>query len=130
MSIAASTRGSAPMNQPPPCDTSGASSANEMPITSDTMMARSRTACSSVGVAASERLRDQARRSGAQEVEGRKDDVENDRASRQPAQQRGVAEMADHGRVDEADQRRRQIGKRHRHGDRQYGAIVDDEVAI
>ena len=49
------------------------------------------------------------------------------RAGRQAAEQCGVAELADHGGVDQADQRRRQIGERHRHGDRQHRAVVDDE---
>ena len=117
------------MNHAPPSDTSGASSASVMPITSDTTTARSSTACSSDRVAAPERLGNEACRAGAQEIEGRKDDVEDDGAGRQAAEQRGITEMADDGRVDEADQRRRQIGERHRHGDRQHRPVVDDEIA-
>ena len=43
-------------------------------------------------VAAAESLRDEAGRAGAQEIEGREHDVENDRAGGQPAEQRRVAE--------------------------------------
>ena len=39
-----------------------------------------------------------------------------------------VTEMADDGGVDEADQRRRQIGERHRHGDREDRPVVDNEI--
>ena len=117
------------MNQAPPSDTSGASSASVMPIASADDDGAQQHRLLLDGVATPERLGDEARRAGAQEIEGRKDDVENDGAGRQAAEQRGVAEMADDRRVDQADQRRRQIGERHRHGDRQHGAVVDDEIA-
>ena len=117
------------MNQAPPSETSGASSASAIPDDQRHDDGAQQHRLLLDGVAASERLRDEAGRAGAQEVEGRKDDVENDRAGRQPAEQRGIAEMADDGRIDEADQRRRQIGERHRHRDRQDRAVVDDEIA-
>ena len=117
------------MNQAPPSDTSGASErqrdADGQPDDDGAQQHRPLFD----GVAAPERLRDQAGRAGAQEVEGREDDVEDDGAGRQAAEQRGIAEMADDRRIDKADQRRRQIGERHRHGDRQHRAVVDDEIA-
>ena len=80
-------------------------------------------------VAPSEGLRDQARRSRAQKVEGGEDQVERQRAGGKAAEQRGVAELADHRRVDNAEKRRRQIGERHRHGDGQHRSVGDDEMS-
>ena len=79
------------------------------------------------GVAAAEGLGDETGRAGAQEIEGGEDDVEDERAGGQAAEQRGVAELADHRRVDQAEQRRRQIGERHRHGDGEHRTVGDDE---
>ncbi len=78
-------------------------------------------------VAAPESLGDEAGGAGAQEIEGGEDDIEDQRAGRQPAEQRRVAELADHRRIDDAEQRRRQIGERHRHGDGEHRAVGDDE---
>ena len=100
-----------------------------MPITSDDDDGAQQHRLLFDRIAAPEGLGDEAGRAGAQEIEGRKGDVEDDGAGGQPTEQRGVAEMADHGRIDEADHRRRQIGKRHRDGDRQNRPVVDDEIA-
>ncbi len=78
-------------------------------------------------VAAAERLRDQTGGAGADEVEGGEDDVEHQRAGGEAADQRRVAELADDGGIDQAEQRRGQIGERHRHGDRQHRAMRDRE---
>jgi len=78
-------------------------------------------------VAASEGLSDEAGGARAQEVEGGEDDVEDQRSRRKAAEQRRIAELADHRRVDDAEQWRRQIGKRHRNGDRQHRTVGDGE---
>ena len=68
-------------------------------------------------------LGDEAGRAGAEEIEGREDEVEDERADRDTADQRRIAELADDGEIDHADQRRRQIGERHRHGDGEDAAM-------
>ena len=78
-------------------------------------------------IAAPESLGDEAGGAGTQEVEGGENDVEHQRARGQAAEEGGVAELPDHRRVDDAEQRRRQIGERHRHRNRQHRAIGDDE---
>ena len=80
-------------------------------------------------VAGADRLRDQAGGAGAEEIEGDEDDVEDQRADRHAADQRRVAELADHAEVDHADQRRREVGERHRHGDGEHAAMGDLEGA-
>jgi hypothetical protein len=74
-------------------------------------------------VAGAVRLGREAGRAAPQEVESGEDDVEDDRADRDAADQRGVAEPADDGGVDEPDQRRREIGERHRRGDGEHAAV-------
>ena len=78
-------------------------------------------------VTAAESLGDERGRAGAQEIEAGEDHVEDNGARCQAAQQRGIAELPDDRRVDQADQRRRQIGERHRHRDRQDRPVGDVE---
>ena len=59
-------------------------------------------------VAAAEGLRHQPGGGGAQEIEGGEDQVEEDRADREPGKQRRLAETADDGGIDQTEQRRRQ----------------------
>ncbi len=80
-----------------------------------------------VAVVGAERLGDQPGRARAQEVEGGEDEIEDQRADRDAANQRRIAQLADDAEIDHADQRRRQIGERHRHGDRQNAAMRDLE---
>ena len=68
-------------------------------------------------------LRNQAGRRGAQEIEGGEDQIEQDGADGQAADQRRIAQPADNRHVHQAQQRRGQIGKRHRNGDRQDQAV-------
>lgn len=79
------------------------------------------------GIAAPKRLCDEPGGARAQEIERGEDDVEDQCAGRQAAKQGGIAELADDSRVDQAEHRRRQIGKRHRHGDGEHGTIGDDK---
>ena len=67
---------------------------------------------------------------GAQEIEGGEDDVEDQRADGKAAEQRGVADLADHADIDDADERRRQIGERHRHRDGEHAAMGDGEGSL
>jgi hypothetical protein len=68
-------------------------------------------------------LGDEPSRSASQEVECREDDVKDDRTYGETAKQCRVAQSTNYRRVDEAEKRRCQIGKRHRQGDRQDAAI-------
>jgi hypothetical protein len=76
-----------------------------------------------------EGLGDETGRRRAKEVEGREDDVEDDRADGEPADQGGIAQLADHRHVDDAEQRGRQVSERHRHRDRKHHAVGDREGA-
>jgi len=57
-------------------------------------------------VAGTECLGDEAGGAGAQEVERQEDDVEDQPADRDAADQRRVAELADDAEIDDADERR------------------------
>ena len=74
-----------------------------------------------------QRLRHQAGGSGPQEVEGQEDDVEDQSADGNAANQRRVAEAADDAEADDADERRRQVGERHRQGDGEDASVGDGE---
>ncbi len=79
-------------------------------------------------VAASHRLGDEAGRAGAEEVEGGEDQVEDDGAGGEAADQRRVAVLADDRGIDNADQRRRQVGDHHRHGDAEHQPVRHRET--
>jgi len=78
-----------------------------------------------VRIAATEGLGHECRGAGAQEVEAGEDHVEGHRACRQSAEKGRIAELADNSGADKPDEGRRQIGQRHRHGDRQHRAVGD-----
>ena len=87
------TRGSAPMNQPPARGNSGRQRDQRQAGNDGIAAARQNTALLLRLVAASEGLRDEARGARAQEIEGGEDDVEDDRACGQAAEQRGIADI-------------------------------------
>ena len=70
-----------------------------------------------------ESLRGQSGGAGAQEIEDREDDVEDDGADRDAPDQRRLAEPSDGGGVDDPDQRQREVGERHRHGEAEDRAV-------
>ena len=78
--------------------------------------------------ARADRARHLRRRSVREEVEHREGAAQQEPGCAEGRELRG-SEVADDRRVDQPDQRRRQIGERHRHGNRQHGAVIDHEIA-
>ena len=78
-------------------------------------------------IASAKSLCRQAGRTGAQEIEGDEDDVEDNRANRYAAKKRGVSELSDHCGVDDANEGDRDIGERHRHGEAEDHTVGDVE---
>ena len=78
-------------------------------------------------IVAAKGLRNKTGRARAQKVETVEQHVEYNCSDGQAADQRGVAQLADHACIDKALQRCCQIGERHRQGDGQNRAVCDRE---
>ena len=80
-------------------------------------------------VVGAHRLGDEAGGAGAEEIEGSEDEIEDQRTDRHAADQRRIAELADDAEIDDADDRRGQVGERHRHRDGEHATVGDFEGA-
>ena len=81
-------------------------------------------------VAGARRLGGQAGRRHAQRAEAPEQEVEDDGAERHGAEEMRLAEPSDHGRVDEAEQRRRHMRQGHRQREHQHAPVVDLDVPV